>query len=257
MGERNHRWFLAYIASNSVLLVYGAFACLSILASEVQNNGLLTATFVNKATGQQVPAGWRVVFQYLMYQHGPIMAVGLLCVVMGCVLSAFTGYHLWLLVANTTTNETFKWKDAEWHREGAMRKYERVLGEYRKLHETVSAMGGELGAGANKGAGSDSGDSEEVIKFDPPAHLVPCLEGRCEHEQHKQYSGRRVTGWVLRKPPPMPANMYDRGWRANVRECLFPPSMYGRPRDGPTEPPVAPLAQFARTGKRKGGSKQT
>lgn len=223
--------------------MYGTAACVSILASEVANNGLMSATFVNRATGEAVPAGWRVVFQYLLFQHGPIMGVLLLCAVMGTVLTAFTGYHVWLLATNVTTNETFKWKEAEWHREGAVAKYHRALGEFRKLQEAVGAVGG---AGAAPAAAPADGEEPAEVRFDPPPELVPCLEGRCAHPAHvEQYAGRKVSAWVLRRPPPMPPNAYDRGWRANVRECVFPPSMYGRPRASPAEPPVPPLAEFA------------
>ena len=245
VGERNHRWFMAYLISNSVLLLYGIAACLSVLFSDIVKNKLFEATFVNKATGVSVQAGYHVVFQYLMYQHMPIIMVLLLCVVMGIVLTGFTIYHIVLLRANTTTNETFKWKDVEMEHAGAMAKYERAKQMARKEAEKrrEEAGGGDKKAAKDADGASDS--EPEEIKLDPPAHLLPCLEGRCGHKEHAEHAGRKVSKWTFRKPPPLPDNIYDQGFKMNVVECVYPPSLYGRRRTGPSQPAVPPLSQFA------------
>jgi palmitoyltransferase ZDHHC4 len=267
VGERNHRWFMAYLLSNTTLLLYGIAACVSVLMSDVVRNRLFEAHFVNRATGERMPAGYRIVFQYLMYQHAPIVMVLLLCAVMGVVLTGFTAYHLYLLVANTTTNESLKWRDAEWHHEGAVAKYRRAVAEHAKLQALIDAENAKVGkppaaeAGARLADGADGGGSgdgaKKELRLDPPAHLLPCLEGRCKHADHAQYAGRKVSGWVLREPPPVPPNAYDLGWRGNVAECVWPPALYGRPRAGPASPPVPPLSKLARGGAGGGGKKKT
>jgi hypothetical protein len=244
VGERNHRWFLLYLLSNTALLLYGAAACVSVLASEIVGNQLFKATFVKHGTEERVPAGWGIVAQYLLYTHMPVVMVLLLCVVMGAVLTGFSAYHVYLVAINVTTNETFKWQDAQWHHDGAMAKYEAAKAKHAALQAATAALAG--GDGGTAAATGEAGAAGGELRLDPPPHVRACLEGRCDHADHAQYAGRTVSAWVLRQPPPMPAaSAYNRGWRANFAECVFPFALYGRPRGPAGEPAVAPLEEFA------------
>lgn len=64
--------------------------------------------------------------QYLMFHHGTIMALFILSGLMGIVLIAFAGYHLWIASGNTTTNETFKWRDVSWALSRAQNQWDRL-----------------------------------------------------------------------------------------------------------------------------------
>jgi len=45
---------------------------------------------------------------------GPVCGLGAFTAMIGLVLYFFLFYHLWLILINTTTNESFKWKDLRW-----------------------------------------------------------------------------------------------------------------------------------------------
>jgi len=125
---RNYRWFLAYLISNSVLMLYGAVAALSIFAAEIVDQRLFEATFVNNSTGQRIPASWGILFQYFMMKHNMLAMVTFIAAVMGLVITGFSGYHLLLAATNTTTNETFKWKEVNYlHREAVKERKANVL----------------------------------------------------------------------------------------------------------------------------------
>jgi hypothetical protein len=184
VGERNYRYFLAYLVCNSVLLVYGAVACASVFAEHVAANRLWDAYYINRDTNERVPAGWGVISQYLLFHHQEVAMVAVLCGVMGTILTGFTGYHLMLTYFNTTTNETFKWREAAYHRENA------VAGRKHAVADAVRAG--------------------------KPASSVPDV-------------------------PPMPANIYDKGFLGNLREIVWPPSLYGRRASkllGGAQPPL-------------------
>ena len=209
VGERNYRWFLAYLWANAGLLLYGVAATVSVLATDVVQQRLFSAHYINRASGERVPATYTVVAQYLLYSRTPIVMVGMLCVVMGVVLLGFTAYHAALAAWNVTTNETFKWGDARSEHDAAVAVYER-------------ARAGRLPGGRV--------DADGAIH--PPPGVVPCLQGVCAHPEHAARRGTDgrapAVDWVLRPPPPLGANAYDRGLLMNLGEALWPPSLYGR-----------------------------
>ncbi len=109
VGERTYRWFLLYLISHTVVLLYGAVACASIFLSEIHEHRMLERTFVNTRTGEEIPASYGIIFQFLMSNNPELMMIQVLCAVMGVVLVGFTGYHIVLAATNVTTNETFKY----------------------------------------------------------------------------------------------------------------------------------------------------
>lgn len=109
VGERTYRWFLLYLISHTVVLLYGAVACASIFLSEIEEHRMLERTFVNTRTGEEIPASYGIIFQFLMSSNPELMMIQVLCAVMSVVLVGFTGYHIMLTATNMTTNETFKY----------------------------------------------------------------------------------------------------------------------------------------------------
>lgn len=191
VGERNYRWFMAYLLSNSVLMLYGAFAALTIFLTEIQALDLFNATFVNNTTGQKMKAGYGIVFQYLLAKHNALMMVSFIATIMGLVISGFSLYHVWLAGTNTTTNETFKWKEARWHhREAEEMRLEQVETTAKDLLQ----------------------DSVMAARFNGSIDAA-----------------RKFVNAKLEGVAPIPPNAYDTGsfW-ANISEVVYPPSRYGR-----------------------------
>ena len=91
MGERNYRWFLAFLYLNALLMAYGVWAALAVLLHDIESLKLLTAVFTKG--GKQVRATYSIVGQYLLGSRTEVCMVGALCVVMGVLVLAFALYH--------------------------------------------------------------------------------------------------------------------------------------------------------------------
>ncbi|KAA8909692.1 DHHC palmitoyltransferase-domain-containing protein [Sphaerosporella brunnea] len=106
IGLNNTRHFLAFLMATNILLSCGVVLCFGILQTVLQINGIdLRRLRV---------AGWT---EWIVYMGAAILeevhvgAVFLLCVLCGILSFVFTAYHLYLVWAGTTTNETTKWAD--------------------------------------------------------------------------------------------------------------------------------------------------
>ena len=109
VGEQNYRFFIWFLMMTECTLAYGTAIAATVLLSIIDEEQLLEAEFHNRMTGERVKASYRIVFQWLMLHHSPLMMLLHLCGVMGFVVFLFTCYHVYLASSNTTTNETFKW----------------------------------------------------------------------------------------------------------------------------------------------------
>jgi palmitoyltransferase ZDHHC4 len=109
VGERNYRWFIAFLIMTNATLWYGVWASWSIIVTVVVKHNLLQAEFHNRATGETIKASYRIIFQWLMFHYPQIMMLMLLTTIMGIVVTAFMCYHFYLAAKNVTTNESFKW----------------------------------------------------------------------------------------------------------------------------------------------------
>lgn len=116
VGERNYRWFMLFLASHTMMLLYGTWAVSMHFRHEIETKGLLTQKFRHKASGRVVEGSWGVVFRYFMYTEQELMMILVLCAVMGVVVFAFLVYHMYLASMNMTTNETIKLAVLDWHR---------------------------------------------------------------------------------------------------------------------------------------------
>lgn len=200
VGERNYRWFLSFLLMHAATLLYGGVAIISILWSEVTEKGLLNAVFVHRATGQKVPASYRVVFQYLMFHHGTLMGLLMMCAIMGTVLLGFWAYHMNLVRKNTPTNESFKWSSvtSEWWR---------LKSRWQHLNKQKEAAK----ATALKQVGKDSDQALRDLGLNVADGADLCT--------------------LPAEPPPMPENRYDHGFLYNLWEVLYPRSLRDKDDD--------------------------
>ena len=103
MGRDNYRWFLGLLASLSVLLPYGAALAFSILRQSAPQSAYgITET------------GWKAMFRSLgdlITSDARVGCIGLLAGLTGPLAWGLFGYHIYLIWAGTTTNETMKWDD--------------------------------------------------------------------------------------------------------------------------------------------------
>jgi len=111
VGERNVRWFLSFLFTTAVLCTYATVMSGMILLAIARVKELHKLGYMDKATRQWTPAPTSYIFQYLLWEGGLVLPLGIFCLVLALVLYVFWGYHVFLVIKNTTTNETYKWKD--------------------------------------------------------------------------------------------------------------------------------------------------
>jgi hypothetical protein len=104
VGLGNIRYFLFFLLSTDALLAVGAWLSYGILDAVVERSGARGA----------LGGGWSEWATFLLaavMHQVQIGAVWLMCVLCGILSGTFTAYHLYLIWAGTTTNETNKWAD--------------------------------------------------------------------------------------------------------------------------------------------------
>lgn len=107
VGERNLRWFLAFLAAHAALCAYGAAVMLLKLAHEVDSRQVLLTTYARPDGGVVHPSAGLALRWAIAFFPGT-MFLFLLLAVVALMLLAFTGYHLYLAATNQTTYESAK-----------------------------------------------------------------------------------------------------------------------------------------------------
>lgn len=135
IGEENYRFFLLFLlvhvfvsvpsclwmkdSSHTVVKMcwYGSFTVATLFYGEILEKELLTVTFFDRFTGEEVETSNWILFQYLFQSHFAAASVWIIMFAMSIALSLFLFYHVWLTSRGLTTNESYKW-DAilKWHR---------------------------------------------------------------------------------------------------------------------------------------------
>ncbi|KAL8822694.1 MAG: hypothetical protein Q9191_006574 [Dirinaria sp. TL-2023a] len=114
LGKGNYGYFLAMLLSLSVMLTYGAWLGYGILAQFIQEN------VVDEPHQQNLPPHWSTNVTWSQYftlwnwalgQDPRIGAVGLLALLTSPLAWALLLYHVYLVWAGTTTNESAKWQE--------------------------------------------------------------------------------------------------------------------------------------------------
>lgn len=101
MGALNLRWFISFLSLTTFCCIYAAVFSFSIYKD-----------FYDFYHVARYP--WHMQIQYLIFGGGPLLFSLLFFIgAMATALSAFTGYHLFLIVRNVTTLETGKRSEAK------------------------------------------------------------------------------------------------------------------------------------------------
>ena len=252
VGQRNYRYFLLFLACNSVMLLYGAMAMWCVLMSVVEEKGLFRATFVHRETGERTKASWRIVLQYMLSRYSNIFMLLVLCGVMGTVIFGFFMYHLYLTVTGQTTNENAKWSDiGGLVRENKLVKSSRVHKRKELLkaqEEAKAAKGkgggkdGDGGGGGGGGGGSDAAAAADTEK----AKAVLGRYGSSGDDKNKgkgkgKGKDKKAAGAAAAAaadqaddpkedlseandpPTHTPPNIYSISGLANLKQVLLPP----------------------------------
>ena len=113
--NRNHAYFVAMLLSVSFMLSYGAYLASAILTGFLQNSSLGRFDGGTMKKSWSTGTTWTVYFNawsWAMAEEIRIGAIGLLALLTAPLGWGLFFYHVYLIWAGMTTNESSKW--AEW-----------------------------------------------------------------------------------------------------------------------------------------------
>ncbi|KAK9691834.1 hypothetical protein RND81_09G223000 [Saponaria officinalis] len=113
IGERNTRYFLAFLLWHFCLCLYGSVALSLILASRLKELKIIHILTVYYGVENSFRGLAPHIAQWLLSSYNTQILLMVFLGVVCLLMAAFFGYHAKLCYTNTTTNETYKWQDHE------------------------------------------------------------------------------------------------------------------------------------------------
>ena len=127
IGEENYRWFLLFLLVHTAMCAYGCVVLWWLFSSEISERRLLEVTYVDRFTGEEIPASMFIVAQYLFNKFLWEAGLFMLMAVMAVALLAFLVYHIYLTTFGMTTNESYKWGYVKTWYKGELKRYEEAV----------------------------------------------------------------------------------------------------------------------------------
>ncbi|KAE8677043.1 putative protein S-acyltransferase 17 [Hibiscus syriacus] len=119
IGERNTRYFMAFLIWHFLLCVYGTITIGLVLAGRVEESQIVHILIVYYGVDNSVRSLAPYIAQWLVDAHNTQILLMVFLAVVSLLLAGFFAYHANLCLTNTTTNETFKWQDyITWQKKG-------------------------------------------------------------------------------------------------------------------------------------------
>lgn len=120
VGYENHHYFLLLLLSTSLLVTYGAYLGYQLISDLLHQMYLpfLWEVFPTSSRPTRSDMRWSSnltwtdylsIWTWVIADQKRISSVGLLCLLCAPLAWGFLGYHIYLVWAGTTTNETGKW----------------------------------------------------------------------------------------------------------------------------------------------------
>jgi len=114
VGENNYKYFVLFLFSTMFMLLYASYVLAFLIYSEMVRINIWKASYYDPEVGRRVPATLVMMLQYMFFKYYDLCGLFLLCFVMGIVMFFFLGYHIYLIIVGTTTNESAKWSEASY-----------------------------------------------------------------------------------------------------------------------------------------------
>jgi len=111
IGEKNTRYFVAFLVWHFLICLYGATILGFILAGELKERKIIYILTVYYGIDNSFSGLFPHVAQWLLAVHNTQILLSVFLAILALLLGGFCAYHLHLCLTNTTTNETFKWQD--------------------------------------------------------------------------------------------------------------------------------------------------
>ncbi|XP_004494652.1 probable protein S-acyltransferase 17 [Cicer arietinum] len=139
IGERNTRYFMAFLLWHFLLCMYGTMTIGLILAGRLKELKVVYILTVYYGIENSFLDLAPHVVQWLLGSYNTQILLIVFLAIVGMLLAGFFGYHTKLCLSNTTTNETFKWQEyMDWQR-----KLKEAQASAAALRQSISGMNGE------------------------------------------------------------------------------------------------------------------
>ncbi|XP_058082532.1 probable protein S-acyltransferase 17 [Magnolia sinica] len=111
IGEKNIRYFMAFLLWHFFLCIYGTITLGLVLAGELKERQVISILTVYYGVENSFYSLSPHVVQWLLSSHNTQILLMVFLAIVSLLLVGFFGYHTHLCLTNMTTNETFKWQD--------------------------------------------------------------------------------------------------------------------------------------------------
>ncbi|CAA2989960.1 probable S-acyltransferase 17 [Olea europaea subsp. europaea] len=137
IGERNTRYFMAFILWHFLICIYGVVALALILAGRLKELKVIYILTEYYGIENSFRALAPQVVQWLLGAYNTQILIMMFLALVSLLLAGFFTYHAKLCLTNTTTNESFKWQEhLSWQRK---------VSEAKASAEALKASLDELG----------------------------------------------------------------------------------------------------------------
>uniref|UniRef100_A0A0V0IF23 S-acyltransferase n=1 Tax=Solanum chacoense TaxID=4108 RepID=A0A0V0IF23_SOLCH len=111
IGEKNSRYFMAFLLWHFLLCIYGAVAIALVLAGRLKELRVIDILTVYYGFEKSFSSLAPHVAVWLLDSYNTQILIMVFLAIISMLLAGFLAYHTKLCVTNTTTNETFKWQE--------------------------------------------------------------------------------------------------------------------------------------------------
>lgn len=111
IGEKNTRYFMAFLFWHFLLCLYGTVAIGLIMAGKLQELRIVHILTVYYGVENSFLSLAPHIAQWLLGSYNTQILIMVFLSIVGILLAGFFVYHAKLCLSNTTTNETFKWQE--------------------------------------------------------------------------------------------------------------------------------------------------
>ncbi|XP_042378726.1 probable protein S-acyltransferase 17 isoform X2 [Zingiber officinale] len=139
IGEKNTRYFMAFLLWHFIICIYGAFVLVLILAGQLKEHEIIYILTVYYGVEHSISSLSPHLVQWLLGSYNTQILLIVFLIILSLLLAGFFGYHAHLCLTNTTTNETFKWEDyISWKR-----KLNEAKASVAALKDSIQAVSGD------------------------------------------------------------------------------------------------------------------
>ena len=242
IGELNYKYFLLFLIIHVIFFTYGSYVIGGVIISEIYERNLFNSIFIESSTRIEMKATYSIIGRYLISKNIILFSVFLFCIIMDIAIFSFLCYHIWLISRGCTTNESYKWSNIkrvhkrltasynEYIKKGGQPKQQQQQQQDEQQDEQEE--GEDIVKSTKKGSDKkDKKDKKKTSKknsnYDQnDNNQVGCVPDIISNnDQSNQSIVEDIPKEITEDPGELPANIYNKGFLANVVDIIFPPAV--------------------------------